>query len=122
LDADAVSAIYNSGWPIDLTEASGDYDNEGDLVNWWRMGDEDTYDTITDNEGSANGTMTNMSSDDIVIFVPQSNSADLVITPDNLAGGTTLTSNSDARTIMLIWDGSNWQALGEITGTAEWAL
>ena len=39
LDADAVSAIYNSGSPIDLTKASGDYDNEGDLIGWWRMGD-----------------------------------------------------------------------------------
>jgi len=50
LDADAVSAIYNSGSPIDLTEASGDYDNEGDLVSWWRMGDGtyDEYDLISD--------------------------------------------------------------------------
>tara|TARA_R100001530_G_scaffold130885_1_gene102130 strand:+ start:215 stop:1498 length:1284 start_codon:yes stop_codon:yes gene_type:complete len=50
LDAEAVSAIYNSGSPIDLTKASGDYDNEGDLVGWWRAGDGtlDDYDLISD--------------------------------------------------------------------------
>ena len=39
LDADNVLAIYNSGSPIDLTEASGNYDNEDNLIGWWRMGD-----------------------------------------------------------------------------------
>ena len=57
-----------------------------------------------------------------VVHKTRSDDEDLVITPANLAVGSTLTSNEDARTIMLIWDGSNWQVLGEITGTAEWAL
>ena len=39
LDPDAVTAIYNSGVPIDLNEDSGNYDNSGDLQGWWRMGD-----------------------------------------------------------------------------------
>ena len=63
LDADAVSAIYNSGSPIDLTEASGDYDNEDDLIGWWRMGDgteAGSGDTIydmsdNDNDGTKSG-------------------------------------------------------------------
>ena len=41
LDADAVTAVYNAGQPINLSEAEGNYDNEGDLVSWWRMGDND---------------------------------------------------------------------------------
>ena len=44
LDADAVSAIYNSGTPIALDADSGDYDNSGDLQGWWRMGDGDLDD------------------------------------------------------------------------------
>jgi len=67
LDSDAVSAIYNSGTPIALDSDSGDYDNSGDLQGWWRMGEGDTYPTITDNSTNSNdGTMTNMASDDIV--------------------------------------------------------
>ena len=57
-----------------------------------------------------------------VVHKTRSDDEDLVITPANLAVGSTLTSNEDARTIMLIWDGSNWQALGEITGTAEFVI
>ena len=37
LDADAVTAIYNSGTPIDLTSNSGDYDNSGNLEAYYRM-------------------------------------------------------------------------------------
>jgi len=130
LDADAVSAIYNSGSPIDLTEASGDYDNEGDLIGWWRMGDgteAGSGNTIYDmSANSVNGTKSGAGGSNntpqYLTTAPQGNSADLVITPDNFAGGSTLTSNSAARTIMLIWDGSNWQALGEITGTAEFVI
>lgn len=70
LDADAVAALYNSGAPIDLSSDSGNYDNSGDLDHWWRMGDGDTFATVTDNEGSTNLTMTNMGSEDIVEDVP----------------------------------------------------
>ena len=69
LDADAVEAIYNNGEPVDLSD-SGNYDNSGDLVHWWRMGDGDTYPTIEDNAGSNNMTMTNMASGDIELDVP----------------------------------------------------
>jgi len=63
LSASAVTTIYNSGVPNDLTGTSG-------LVSWWRMGDGDTFPTITDNQGSNNGTMTNMSSGNFITNVP----------------------------------------------------
>ena len=67
LDADAVTALYNSGEPFDITSDSGDYDNSSSLIGFWRMGDGDTYPTITDNSTNSNdGTMTNMASDDFV--------------------------------------------------------
>lgn len=63
LSASDVSTIYNSGAPTDLTGTSG-------LVSWWRMGDNDTYPTITDNQGSNDGTMTNMSAGNFITNVP----------------------------------------------------
>ena len=70
IDADGVTALYNSGEPIDLKTNSGDYDNASDLAHWWRMGDGDTHPTIVDNKGSNNLTMTNMASGDIEDDVP----------------------------------------------------
>ena len=63
LSASAVTTIYNSGVPNDLNGTSG-------LVSWWRMGDGDTFPTITDNQGSNNGTMTNMSAGNFITNVP----------------------------------------------------
>ena len=66
LDADAVTDIYNSGTPTALDSDSGNYDNSSNLQGWWRMGDGDTYPTITDNSSNSNdGTMTNMTAGDI---------------------------------------------------------
>ena len=70
LDAAAITQLYNSGEPIDLSSDSGNYDNSGDLQHWWRMGDGDTYPTIEDNAGSNDLTMTNMASGDIEDDVP----------------------------------------------------
>ena len=40
-------------------------------LSWWRMGDGDTFPTLTDNgSGGNDGTMTNMSSGNIVEDVP----------------------------------------------------
>lgn len=66
LSAAEVSELYNSGQPADLTAHSA----FANLQSWWRMGDDDTYPTILDNVGSVNGTMTNMTSGDIVGDVP----------------------------------------------------
>ena len=63
LSSEDVSNIYNSGTPTDLSSYSS-------LVHWWRMGDGDTFPTITDKKGNNDGTMTNMTSDDIVEDVP----------------------------------------------------
>tara|TARA_R110000787_G_scaffold70648_3_gene157150 strand:+ start:143 stop:829 length:687 start_codon:yes stop_codon:yes gene_type:complete len=57
-----VSTIYNSGTPQDLASLTPQ--------NYWRCGDGDTFPTLTDNAGSNNGTMTNMTSGDIVADVP----------------------------------------------------
>jgi hypothetical protein len=54
LDADAVSTIYNSGVPIDLSIPSGNYDKERRLQGWWRMGD--------GTEGASGNTIYDMSS------------------------------------------------------------
>jgi len=59
----SVATIYNSGSPADLTSLSP--------LLWYRNGDSDTYPTLNDNgSGSNNGTMTNMTSGDIVTDVP----------------------------------------------------
>ena len=63
LSASNVTSIYNSGSPADLTSLSP--------ISWWRNGDGDTFPTLNDNgSGSNNGTMTNMTSGDIVTDVP----------------------------------------------------
>lgn len=63
LDATAVSNIYNSGTPTDLTGTSN-------LIAWYRDGDGDTFPIISDHVGSNNGTMTNMLAGNIITDVP----------------------------------------------------
>ena len=59
-----VNTIFNSGVPNNLANLTTP------PIHWWRMGDGDTFPTLTDNSGSNNGTMTNMTSGDIVEDVP----------------------------------------------------
>ena len=55
LDADAVTALYNSGTPLDASVDSGNYDNSGDLQGYWRN---DGVTTWTDRStNSNNGTV-----------------------------------------------------------------
>ncbi len=49
-----------------------------------------------------------------IIHKTRSNTVDLVITPANFAAGSTMTSNLGGRGIELIWDGANWQVLGDV--------
>lgn len=73
LTSDEVTALYNSGEPIDLQSDSGNYESSATLQHWWRMGDPDgtsEYPTIEDVDGSLDGTMTNMTSGDIVSVTP----------------------------------------------------
>ena len=66
----------------------------------------------------------------IIIHKTRSNSEDLVITPEDgiggesiFAAGDTLTSDSAARAVQLLFDGDNWFVVaGEITGTAEMVI
>ena len=62
-----VTSIYNSGVPNDVSSIS-------DIEAWWRMGDGDTANTITDNVGSNNGTMVNMNASNFVTDVPTASS------------------------------------------------
>ena len=58
-----VTAIYNSGTPNDISALNP--------LSWWRMGDGDTFPTLTDNgSGGNNGTMTNMTAGSITNDVP----------------------------------------------------
>ena len=58
-----VASIYNSGAPNDISSLNP--------LHWWRMGDGDTFPTLTDNgSGGNDGTMTNMTSGNIVTDVP----------------------------------------------------
>ncbi len=59
-----VSNIYNNGSPSDLSLLAVQ------PSHWWRMGDGDTYPTLYDSVGTADFTMYNMTSADIVNDVP----------------------------------------------------
>lgn len=67
LSSSEVSTLYNSGVPTDVTEISG-------CQGWWRNGDpsgRSAFPTISDDSSNSNdGTMTNMSDDDIITDVP----------------------------------------------------
>lgn len=65
-----VSEIYNSNEPDDLVEHS----TSGNLKNWWRMGDDATWDgtdwTIPDKIGPNDGTSVNMAFGGVSTDVP----------------------------------------------------
>tara|TARA_R110002051_G_scaffold314369_2_gene391389 strand:- start:431 stop:937 length:507 start_codon:yes stop_codon:yes gene_type:complete len=59
LDSDAVEAIYNSGTPTALDADSGNYDNSGDLIAYWRF-EEGTGTSAADSSDTGiTGTLTN---------------------------------------------------------------
>ena len=67
LSGGEITTIYNSGVPPDLTSVGP----TANLVGFWRMGDGDTFPTLTDNSPSGNdGAMTNMESSDITFGAP----------------------------------------------------
>ena len=58
LDADAVTAIYNSGTQgFDLSANAGNYDNSGDLKGWWKFNNAFTVQDLTsyNNDAVASG-------------------------------------------------------------------
>ena len=66
LTSGEVTELYNSGKPADVSKHS----QLSGLVSWWRMGDGDTFPTITDQIASNDGTMTNAEAGDIEEDVP----------------------------------------------------
>jgi len=68
LSSTQVSEIY-SATSTNLTKDLSNIEPDN-LKLWYRMGDDDTFPTVTDNAGSNDGTMTNMSSSDIVNDTP----------------------------------------------------
>lgn len=68
LTAAQVLTIFNAGTPLDIINTAS---VSTSLVAWWRMGEAGAYPTILDSSvNSNNGTMTNMSPNDIDNFVP----------------------------------------------------
>lgn len=68
LSANAVTAIYNSGVPFDLTADRGNYEASSNLRLFWRLNADDTNITDGIRDASGNGhtaTMTNMEDGDI---------------------------------------------------------
>jgi hypothetical protein len=61
LSAAEVSELYNNGVPTNLATHSA----AANRVTWYRMGDGDTYPTITDRVGSNSATMVSMAAGDI---------------------------------------------------------
>jgi len=57
LDADAVTALYNSGTPLDATADSGNYASSGDLQGYWRNDNDTTWTdrSTNSNNGTASG-------------------------------------------------------------------
>ena len=53
IDADAVTAMYNSGVPTDLTSNSGNYDYASNLIGYWKF-QEGSGTTIADDSTNSN--------------------------------------------------------------------
>ena len=53
---------------------------------------------------------------DIKIILFETDAADAVITPANLAGGTAITLDSVGDTVMLVWIASNWHIISHYSG------
>ena len=61
LDADAITALYNSGTPLSASSNSGNYDNSGNLVMYYKF-----EENLNDSEGSFTLTGRNIGSSDYV--------------------------------------------------------
>ena len=59
LDADAITALYNSGTPLSASSNSGNYDNSGNLVMYYKF-----EENLNDSEGSFTLTGRNIGSSD----------------------------------------------------------
>lgn len=66
LNAGEVNAIWNGGTPTDLSALG----SSGNLKSWLRMGDGDTYPTLSDATGGNDGSMKNMTTLNIINLAP----------------------------------------------------
>ena len=56
----------------------------------------------------------------IVFHKTLGNTVSLVVTPANLAIGSSLTSDAAGTGMLMVFDGTNWQVIGEISGDQAW--
>ena len=55
LNANNINAIYNGGYPINLTTNQGNYSSASNLQGWWRMGDANSgTGNVTDSSTNSN--------------------------------------------------------------------
>ena len=94
------------------TVAAGDGGGSATALNVSKLVSFVTTATDSTHVSLANGTITGQIKK--IVHKTRSNSQDLVITPANFAAGATMTSNLGGRGIELIWDGANWQILGDV--------
>jgi hypothetical protein len=93
LSAAEVLALYNSGVPANPAAHS----RAANLIHYYPMGDGDTYPTLNDLVGTADGTMTNMAGGDIEAVIPE------LLSPLSCSGTCDLNMSADD------WSGSgNW--------------
>ena len=63
LDADAVTAMYNSGTPINLLADSGDYDNSGNVVLYYKFNGAYDDGAVADSHGTSNAILGSFSTE-----------------------------------------------------------
>ena len=120
LNQDNVTAIYNSGKPIDLTCDAGNYNNANNLVGYWKMGD-GYLDELpsADNDGVIFDQVTPIIDDDMIGNGDFSNSTNWSLganweISDEKLKGTSNNSNAN-RTGLTITQGKLYKLSFEIT-------
>ena len=109
-----VGRIYNGHRPPDLSKLN----TYSSLVGWWRMGDGDTFPTLTDNStNSNNGTMTNMESSDIVHNDVPLDGAAIVFSQSGTDKDVSQVATLTADTLVTLKDGKGYGA-----HSWQWAL
>ena len=120
LDATNVTAIYNSGKPIDLTCDAGNYNNANNMVGYWKMGD-GYLDELpsASNQGVIYDQVTPIIDDDMVKNGDFSNSTSWSIGGGWAISGETLIGTSTVananRTGLTIAEGKAYKLSFEIT-------
>jgi len=88
IDADAVTALYGSGTPLNVLSDSGNYDNSDDLVGYWKNDGNVTWTDRSSN--SNNGTA---SGSPVSIVIPEGSTSDRDSQGFLLSDTTSVTNN-----------------------------